>query len=183
MAGGPDRPGWPSGGNFSAFSQMGSKMASKNGVKKWGPKWDQKWGPKMGSKMGSKMGQLPSLRAATTTNKNEKSPLSVSSGSGWGPLGGGEGEGGKLKAAVRSHSLVAPRGGWRISISASSTCPTCRCALTSDVHMKEHACTVCTCVTEALTLTCSGLSDALFGATVPITNGSNGASALAASPP
>ena len=32
----------------------------------------------------------------------------------WGPLGGGEGEGGKLKAAVRSHSLVAPRGGWRI---------------------------------------------------------------------
>ena len=31
----------------------------------------------------------------------------------WGPLGGGEGEGGKLKAAVRSHSLVAPRG-WRI---------------------------------------------------------------------
>ena len=26
--------------------------------------------------------QLPSLRAATTTNKNEKSPLSVSSGSG-----------------------------------------------------------------------------------------------------
>ena len=32
----------------------------------------------------------------------------------WGPLGGGEGEGGKLKAAVKSHSLVAPRGGWRI---------------------------------------------------------------------
>ena len=32
----------------------------------------------------------------------------------WGPLGGGEGEGGKLKAAVMSHSLVAPRGGWRI---------------------------------------------------------------------
>ena len=31
----------------------------------------------------------------------------------WGPLGGGEGEGGKLKAAVRSHGLVAPRG-WRI---------------------------------------------------------------------
>ena len=32
----------------------------------------------------------------------------------WGPLEGGEGEGGKLKAAVKSHSLVAPRGGWRI---------------------------------------------------------------------
>ena len=34
----------------------------------------------------------------------------------WGPLGGGEGEGGKLKASVKSHSLVAPRGGWRISV-------------------------------------------------------------------
>ena len=32
----------------------------------------------------------------------------------WGPLGGGEGEGGKLKAAPNHHSLVAPRGGWRI---------------------------------------------------------------------
>ena len=38
----------------------------------------------MRSKMGSKNGvqQLPSLRAATATNKHEKSPLSVSSGSG-----------------------------------------------------------------------------------------------------
>ena len=33
----------------------------------------------------------------------------------WGPLGGGEGEGGKLKDATKSHSLVAPRGGWRTS--------------------------------------------------------------------
>ena len=30
----------------------------------------------------------------------------------WGPLGGGEGEEGKLKAAVTPHSLVAPRGLW-----------------------------------------------------------------------
>ena len=32
----------------------------------------------------------------------------------WGPLAGGEGEGGTLKAAPMSHSLVAPRGDWRI---------------------------------------------------------------------
>ena len=31
----------------------------------------------------------------------------------WGPLGGGEGEGGKLKAAPKPHSLDA-LGGWRI---------------------------------------------------------------------
>ena len=63
--------------------KMGSKMGSKNGVQitvlnglqNWGPNWD----PNMG---------LPSLRTATTTNKNEKSPLSVSSGSGCWPLGG-----------------------------------------------------------------------------------------------
>ena len=32
----------------------------------------------------------------------------------WGPLGGGEGEGGKLKAAPNYHSLDA-LGGWRIN--------------------------------------------------------------------
>ena len=34
----------------------------------------------------------------------------------WGPLGGGEGEGGTLKAALKHHSLDATRGGWRIFI-------------------------------------------------------------------
>ena len=59
--------------------------------------------------MGSKMEQLPSLRAVTASNKNEKSPLSVSSGSGWGPLGEGKGRVEKLKDAATTHSLVAPR--------------------------------------------------------------------------
>ena len=45
------------------------------------------------------------------------------SGSGLGAAGGGEGEGGKLKAAVRSHSLVAPRGGWRIWPPQIVLCP------------------------------------------------------------
>ena len=111
MAGGPDRPGGALRRPFFSIFQNGVQ----NGVQKWGPKKGSKMGSNNGvQQMGSKMGQLPSLRAATTTSKNEKSPLSVSSGSGWGPLGGGEGEGGKLEAAVKSHSLVAPRGGWRI---------------------------------------------------------------------
>ena len=79
MAWGPDRRGGPPEAIFSVFSKMGTKIGF------------QKWGPKLRSKMGSKNGvqQLPSLRAATTTNKNEKSPLSVSSGSGYWPVGGG----------------------------------------------------------------------------------------------
>ena len=56
-------------------SKLGFKMGSKNGSKNGVQIGIQKWG-------------LPSLRAATTTNKNEKSPLSVSSGSGCWPLGG-----------------------------------------------------------------------------------------------
>ena len=81
MAWGPDRRGGPPEAIFSVFSKMGTKIGF------------QKWGPKMRSKMGSKNGvqQLPSLRAATTTNKNEKSPLSVSSGSGYWPVAGGLG--------------------------------------------------------------------------------------------
>ena len=101
MAGGPDRPGGPPEAIFQHFPKwcpkwrpkMGSKNGVQNGVKtgvqKWGPKWRPKWGPEMGSKNGVQNWgpscggrQLPSLRAATTTNKNEKSPLSVSSGSG-----------------------------------------------------------------------------------------------------
>ena len=92
-----------------AMFQNGVQIRVQNGVQKWGPNWDPKMGSKMGSKNGvqirvqngfqkwiQKWGQnwdpkmgLPSLRAATTTNKNEKSPLSVSSGSGCWPLGGG----------------------------------------------------------------------------------------------